>query len=277
MYRQFTTYRRLCLSLICLPAALSAAPSPSQILKPTKIASNDAEALATSNSNVKTEVTDGVVSKMRVVARSADNRFEAGLYSTQAKVTNIESYPLDEFMLVVDGGATISSADGTMIEVKKGDALFMPKGWKGQWATKGFREFYVTYTTPDSANDETPARLLRPMKIDSKDPRALTTPDVQTFQIFRYRVMGKSVDKSFRAGLSSMHTKRRLDSSNETNEVIFLISGGETFLSPDGTVVAAKAGDVVFMPKGWKGKYRTDGYEEFYAIYGAECMANNTC
>jgi uncharacterized cupin superfamily protein len=253
----------------------SATSSLAEVVKPIKISRSDAEAFATSD--VKTEVVDGVVTKTRVVTGSADHRFEAGLYSTEAKSTNIESYPVDEFMLVVGGGATMSSADGAVLKVKKGDALFMPKGWKGNWATNGFKEFYVAYTVPDSANDGTPAQVVHPMKIVSTDPRALTTPDVQTFQIFKYRVMGKSADKSFRAGLSAMHTKRSLDSSNETDEEIFLISGGETFLSPDGTVVAAKAGDVVFMPKGWKGKYRTNGYEEFYAIYGAECMANNTC
>jgi uncharacterized cupin superfamily protein len=278
MYKTWTKPLGDCLSFSVLSVfiAFPLTVLPAEVLKPTKISRNDSVLLATSD--VKNDNTEGLASKVRVVSRSADKRFEAGVNSTEKKVVEIKSYPVDEFMMFVDGTATFTSADGTVIEGKKDDAVFIPKGWRGRMDTQGFREFYVVYSLPESASGGAAAPGLHPVKISTKDPSALQSADVKTFQMFTYRVMGKSADKSFRAGLSSMGIKRSLEEKGtNVDEVLFLISGGETFTNPDGTVVAAKAGDTVFMPKGWAGHYDTGGYEEFYAIYGPECMATKSC
>jgi uncharacterized cupin superfamily protein len=83
-----------------------------------------------------------------LLLRSKDKRVEMGLYDAGPVEIDIASYPDDEFMYFLAGGVTLTSADGTVLEVKAGEGVAMPRGWKGHWSTKGYRKYYVTYTTP---------------------------------------------------------------------------------------------------------------------------------
>ncbi len=78
--------------------------------------------------------------------RSKDETMSAGIYEATASRSEIASYGEDEFMYFLKGGVTLTSADGTVTEVEAGDAVTIPKGWKGVWDTKGYTKFYVTYT-----------------------------------------------------------------------------------------------------------------------------------
>ena len=248
-----------------------------QAVQIVKISAKDPSVLATPD--VKTEMKNGQIVKRRQMSQSADKSFQSGICSMQIYSDDIASYPVDEFIFALEGKAKLTSADGTVLEVTAGDALFIPKGWKGRWDTNGFKEVYVTYSPEkpvEPANGPT-AAAPQPRKISSTDNLALTTADVKTHDIFRYRVLGKSADGNFRAGFSSMRSKRDMESGSDVEEVLIMIDGSETFASPDGSVVKAKPGDVVFMPKGWKGHYSTEGYQEIYVIYGPECMAQNNC
>jgi len=81
-----------------------------------------------------------------VLLKSRDARFEAGLYEAGPSDVAIASYEEDEFMLFLDGGVTLTSADGTVLEATAGEAVAIPKGWKGRWTTQGYRKYYVTYS-----------------------------------------------------------------------------------------------------------------------------------
>jgi len=72
-----------------------------------------------------------------------------GIYEATASREEIESYGEDEFMYFIKGGVTLTSADGTVTEVKPGDGVTIPKGWKGVWDTKGYTKYYVTYETAE--------------------------------------------------------------------------------------------------------------------------------
>jgi ethanolamine utilization protein EutQ len=83
------------------------------------------------------------------ILESADKRFVAGLYQAGAADYPIDAYPVDEFCYFVAGGVKLISADGTVLEVKAGEAVSLPKGWKGRWQTTGYIKYYVIY---DSAS-----------------------------------------------------------------------------------------------------------------------------
>jgi ethanolamine utilization protein EutQ len=118
--------------------------------RPFKITAIDPSALTTPD--VKSETSDGQVSKNRVMGLSKDRHFKSGLYSSQVEKASIESYPMDEFMFFLKGGVTLTSSDGTVTEVNAGDAVHVPKGWKGTWDTKGYTKFYVVYDPKREVN-----------------------------------------------------------------------------------------------------------------------------
>jgi uncharacterized cupin superfamily protein len=77
--------------------------------------------------------------------KSGDERFSSGVFSSTAGYAEFESYAGDEFCYIVAGEATITSADGSVIKVKAGDAITIPKGWKGRWDTSGYTKYFVSY------------------------------------------------------------------------------------------------------------------------------------
>jgi uncharacterized cupin superfamily protein len=52
-------------------------------------------------------------------------------------------------MYFLEGGVTLTSSDGTRLEIVAGDAVMIPKEWRGVWDTKGYLKIYVIhYQTP---------------------------------------------------------------------------------------------------------------------------------
>jgi uncharacterized cupin superfamily protein len=81
---------------------------------------------------------------------SSDKKFDAGVFRSEAVRSEItEPYGVDEFMYFLEGGVTLTSSDGTRLEIVAGDAVMIPKEWRGVWDTKGYLKIYVIhYQTP---------------------------------------------------------------------------------------------------------------------------------
>ncbi len=77
--------------------------------------------------------------------KSSDEKFSSGVFSSTAGYAEFDSYRVDEFCYIVSGEATLTAADGTVTKLKAGDAITIPKGWKGKWVTSGYTKFFVSY------------------------------------------------------------------------------------------------------------------------------------
>ena len=82
---------------------------------------------------------------------SSDGKFASGMYrsgKTRAEIT--EPYGVDEFMYFLEGGVTLTSADGTVTRIEAGDAVTIPKEWTGIWDTDGYTKIWVIYSEDGS-------------------------------------------------------------------------------------------------------------------------------
>jgi uncharacterized cupin superfamily protein len=81
---------------------------------------------------------------------SSDRKFDAGIYRSGPVRAEIdEPYGVDEFMYFIEGGVTLTSTDGTELVVEAGDAVMIPRQWRGVWDTAGYLKIYVIhYQTP---------------------------------------------------------------------------------------------------------------------------------
>jgi len=106
-------------------------------------------------------------------------------------------------------------------------------------------------------------------KISGHDPKELATPDVHASSPYKWRVIGHSADKNFRAGLSwTTKGVNDVDEPNKVDQFLFIIKGREKYTSLDGTVIEVGAGEGIFIPKGWRGKWESDGpVEFFFSVY----------
>jgi uncharacterized cupin superfamily protein len=120
------------------PAAAAEAP------KPVVVTAEEAKGGIFASPKAIIETKNGHTTKWVEMLQTKD-KSSAGIYAATASNEDIAAYPEDEFMYFLEGGVTLTSADGTVITVKAGDGVTIPKGWKGNWTTAGYRKFYVTF------------------------------------------------------------------------------------------------------------------------------------
>lgn len=82
---------------------------------------------------------------------SSDKKFSSGIYKSGAVRIEInEPYGVDEFMYFIEGGVTLTSADGTVHVISAGDGVTIPKEWTGVWETDGYTKIWVIYSADGS-------------------------------------------------------------------------------------------------------------------------------
>jgi uncharacterized cupin superfamily protein len=86
---------------------------------------------------------EGLPIRWLEMLKSTDGTLSAGIARVVASRSEIKSYEADEFMYFLKGGVTLTSADGTVTKVVAGDALTIPRGWKGVWDTQGYTKYFV--------------------------------------------------------------------------------------------------------------------------------------
>lgn len=99
----------------------------------------------------RTEHDDGHLTLDVTSMLSSDEKFASGMYKsgkTRSEIT--EPYGVDEFMYFIEGGVTLTSSDGTVTEIKAGDAVTIPKEWTGVWDTEGYMKIWVIYSADGS-------------------------------------------------------------------------------------------------------------------------------
>lgn len=134
-----------------LVAFAAVSPAVAQTQHPVKVTAADPGALTTPDTKTN-DRGNGRVSKDRLMGASADKKFTSGIYSATASKFTTEGYSVDEFMYFIKGGVTLTSADGTVTQINPGDAVFLPKGWKGTWDTPGYTKYYAIFDEKPDAN-----------------------------------------------------------------------------------------------------------------------------
>jgi uncharacterized cupin superfamily protein len=131
---------------MAMTAAWAADAPPKPVpLKPVKVtAAQAAGPVFNRKDAVKENGPDGPTTDVAMM-KSADQKMTAGLYKAGPSDVPIDSYPEDEFCYFLTGSVKLTSSDGTVIEVKAGEAVAIPKGWKGRWTTPGYTKYYVVY------------------------------------------------------------------------------------------------------------------------------------
>ena len=83
--------------------------------------------------------------------KSSDGKFASGMYrSGQSRFEVEEPYGVDEFMYFIEGGVTLTSADGSVQVIEAGEAVTIPKEWTGVWDTDGYTKIWVIYSEDGS-------------------------------------------------------------------------------------------------------------------------------
>ena len=150
MLRKLSTAGALSLSLLLAGAASSVS---AEVFYPAKMTVKDISGEIFMRQDMEeTTHADGHKTLDVTSLKSTDGKFASGMYrsgKTRSEIT--EPYGVDEFMYFLEGGVTLTSSDGTVVEVGAGEGVSLPKEWTGIWDTDGYTKIWVIYSADGSA------------------------------------------------------------------------------------------------------------------------------
>ena len=140
------------LGAVAVAAGLAAAAGEEAAVVPAKIGKDDLAGALFERDGVIETVHEGGNTTLDVTTLlSSDGKFASGMYrSGKVRFDVEEPYGVDEFMYFLEGGVTLTSADGTVQTIDAGEAVTMPKEWTGTWETEGYTKIWVIYSADGS-------------------------------------------------------------------------------------------------------------------------------
>ncbi len=145
--------RKLAITVMLIAAgAVALSAHHEEVVLPAKISSADATgAIFERDGMTKTTHDDGHVTLDVTTLLSSDKKFASGMYQSGKTYSKIdEPYGVDEFMYFIEGGVTLTSSDGSVMQINAGDAVTIPKEWTGIWDTDGYTKMWVIYSEDGS-------------------------------------------------------------------------------------------------------------------------------
>jgi uncharacterized cupin superfamily protein len=138
---------------VCILAALAAVfvSAESDVPLPAKIGKADQAGAIFERADVLRTERDGNTTLDVTSLLSSDGRFGSGMYRSGAtRIEITEPYGVDEFMYFLEGGVTLTSADGSVLVIEAGEAVTLPREWTGVWETDGYTKIWVIYSEDGS-------------------------------------------------------------------------------------------------------------------------------
>ena len=145
--------RKILVTIIILAAAaVAVSGQQGDVVYPARITANDMTgAIFEREDMIRTEHDDGHVTLDVTSLKSSDGRFASGMYqSGKVRFELDDPYGVDEFMYFIEGGVTLTSADGQVMRIGAGEAVTIPKEWTGVWDTDGYTKIWVIYSEDGS-------------------------------------------------------------------------------------------------------------------------------
>ena len=150
--------RKIVITIIILASVAVVAFAANQegdetVVLPAKISKEDMTGSIFARQNMVEMERYGTNTLDVVTLMSSDKKFASGVYKAgkhQAVSTIAEPYGVDEFLYMLEGNMTLTSADGTVQEIVQGEAVTIPKEWVGVMDTDGYVQLWVIYSEDGS-------------------------------------------------------------------------------------------------------------------------------
>ena len=156
--------------------------------------------------------------------------------------------PSTEWFYVLSGRGAVTDPDGVPHPFGPGDVVVLPKGWYGRWdITEHIHKIWLTLT-----HDDVPGASLRPEVFAAASATPATPPGQNA------AVAGASTYEcgSFRAGFWARAPGADCVAPTAAAELFHVLEGEMFVVEEDGaTARRCVAGDLVFLPEGWRGSF----------------------
>jgi len=197
----------------------------------------------------------------------------AGVWRCTPHALKFGPYPVDEFMLVLDGSVSIVHEDGHEEIFRAGDAYVIPKGLPCQWKqTESIHKIYVILDDPKSPIPDEPVSK-RAIRLNaSKGLEELELPNPECFEggtpIQEDCSAFEDTTGRFFAGTWTCSPMRRKAQRFSRIELMCLLEGGMTLTDDTGTEHSFTAPDVLLeLPDTVSAWASTKDVRKYYCIF----------
>jgi len=202
--------------------------------------------------------------------------YTAGVWDCTAMTSKIEPYPMNEFMLLLEGSVTIAVEDGEEVTIRAGESFVIPQGLRCSWKQLGsVRKYFVIFEDKSGCAHKDPAALgvIRPQ---AAGPAAgMTKLEISNPEIFLGDAPTQHDHGYFEDGTHQLFVGlwdsapfERAVAPFPRNELMCILEGSVTLTDGEGVEHRFNAGDTAYVPMGapcgWKS---TETVRKFYAIF----------
>lgn len=217
------------------------------------------------------EITSGTRKQSGVVLFEDKARgLTAGVWEQGANESRWMDYPVNEFMVVLEGEVVIVEEDRT-VSVKAGESFIIPKGLHCRWTQPGHvKKFFVIFDDASGLKNEGP---LRTIKIDPQVKLQPSTPpsaDMLLTPVPQQNAHEYFADATGQLTIgiwdTTAYTRKRINFPR--HELMLLIEGSVTMDDGAGDVRTFHAGDTFFVPMGTSNAWTCEGHlRKIYVIF----------
>jgi uncharacterized cupin superfamily protein len=203
----------------------------------------------------------------------------AGVWDCTPMTSKSMSYPVNEFMLILEGAVTIVEDGGRETTIKAGESFIIPKGLPCVWKQPQYvRKFFVIFDDASGLKPKDPTALhvLRP------DPKAQLSPCDGPAAALLDSAPPRWHDKlafadltgQWTVGVWSTTAYRRKTIDFPRHELMHILEGSVTITEEGQASQTFSAGDTFFVPMGTRCDWRCDGeVRKIYCIFQPKAAA----
>jgi len=196
----------------------------------------------------------------------------AGVWDCTAMTSRLAPYPVNEFMILLEGSVTILDERGGSTTVKPGESFIIPKGLPCAWKQTGYvRKFFVIFDDSSGQKPEDPAAL-KVLLPDPKTPlerSASPSPDVLLSSVptQHAREYFEDLTGQWTVGIWDSTPYHRKTINFPRYELMHILEGEVTITEEGFAPQTFKAGDSFFVPMGARADWHSTRYiRKIYCI-----------
>ncbi len=181
-------------------------------------------------------------------------------------------------MLILAGDAVVTDGDGTPHEVHEGSVLVLPYRWEGQWnIRRTIRKVYI-YSWPTAEPAQRPAKAVSSAGADYATAPFETALTAQvhlgSLPDLAAEVISDGVDGM--CGIVRIAAGVHAVSPGQRWAYLYVQAGSLSFRRGGNAPIAASAGAVVAVPRGWAGVVEVGADVSAFAFFTSEKREDGT-
>lgn len=175
-----------------------------------------------------------------------------------------ESFPIEEFVYMINGKAFLEPKNEKPYEFVTGDFVAVPKGYHGNWTTVGGNKYHLELSVVSNkrADSKEVSKIKNPFSFDKNllSGVNLTAINDENYQDILYSgiELGITID-------AEKPNKKTIVNS-EKEQLIHILSGTVKITPTGGSKEIFYAGDFFILPKGFHGNWISSGHDLFRTI-----------